>query len=116
MQGCGVKPRKTGRQTCLREDEPDPPLRKLQSLMHLFRHGRRADCAGHADHQPGHCQPRNHDKDDHLEQGDSTTSDDGYAAISQCAHLRIHWTVAFPVTGLMTTTRGPPVAFKVTVA
>jgi hypothetical protein len=46
----------------------------------------------------------------------SAQSGDGYAVISECRHIRIHWTVAFPVTGLMTTTRGPPVAFNVTVA
>ena len=40
--------------------------------------------------------------------------DDGYAAILEGS--RVHWTVAFPVTGLTTTVRGPPVAVSVMVA
>src|SRR5258708_18970995 len=79
--------------------------------MHLPRFGRRADRTRHADHQPGQNQPRNHDEDDHLDEAEdvtATTSDDGDLPAAAC--MRAHWTPPFPVTGLMTTVRGPPLA------
>src|SRR5206468_12597288 len=110
----GGKPRKTGRQTSLREDELHPPLSELQALMHLSRHGRRAHRAGHAGHQPDHHYRGNHDEDDHLDEADAGTAspvDNG-----DLARNGAHWTVAFPVTGLTTTVRGPPLALRVMVA
>src|SRR5258708_29421255 len=85
--------------------------------MHLPRLGRRADRTRHADHQPGQNQPRNHDEDDHLDEAEAvtaTTSDDGDLPAAAC--MRAHWTLTFPVTGLLTTLLGPPVAVHSMVA